>query len=142
MDQSSPSVGSEATLLSLASELTERALSFAAEHSLRICVVVIDTSFTPVMLARRDGAYASTVAVATAKAHTAMNFNAPTHVLRQRIIPENQRALSSVEPRLMFVGGGVPVVRDGRTVAALGVSGGSEEQDVQCALHAIGGLPT
>jgi uncharacterized protein GlcG (DUF336 family) len=125
---------------STASRLIDRAVAFAAENGIRVCAVVLDTTFTPVALARRDGAFPSAVAVATAKAHTALNFGAPTHALRERIVPENQRALSSVEPRLMFVGGGVPLVDGGRVVGALGVSGGSEEQDVACAEHALEGL--
>jgi uncharacterized protein GlcG (DUF336 family) len=127
-------------LLSIASQVVDRALAFAADNGIRVCVVVLDATFTPVALARRDGAYASTVAVATAKAHTAMNFGAPTHALKERIVPENQRALSSVEPRLMFVGGGLPIVDGDRVVGAVGVSGGSEDQDVQCAQHALEGL--
>jgi uncharacterized protein GlcG (DUF336 family) len=130
------------TLLSLASQVVDRAMSFATEHELRLCVVVLDATFTPVALARSDGAYASTVAVATAKAHTALNFGAPTHVLRDRIVAENQRALSAVEPRLMFVGGGMPLVRGDRRIGSVGISGGSEDQDVACALHAVEGLPS
>ena len=129
--------GDDQTFLSAASVLVDRAMTFAEENDLRLCVVVLDASFTPVALARRDGAFPSTVAVATAKAHTALNFRAPTHLLRERIVPENQRALASVEPRLMFVGGGVPLVRNGVTIGALGVSGGSEDQDVRCVMHAV-----
>lgn len=115
-------------------------MSFAEENGLRVCVVVLDPTFTPVALARRDGAFPSTVPVATAKAHTALNFGAPTHALRERIVADNQRALASVEPRLMFVGGGLPIVRDGRVIGAVGVSGGSEDQDVQCAQAGLEGL--
>jgi uncharacterized protein GlcG (DUF336 family) len=50
-----------------------------------------------------------------------------------RIKPENRAALSSVEPRLMFVGGGRPAHLGGATVAAVGVSGASEVQDTECA---------
>ena len=35
--------------------------------------------------------------------------------------------------RLIIFGGGVPLVADGRTVGAVGVSGGSAEQDVRIA---------
>lgn len=35
--------------------------------------------------------------------------------------------------RLVVFGGGVPLVADGRTVGAIGVSGGSSEQDVRVA---------
>jgi uncharacterized protein GlcG (DUF336 family) len=35
--------------------------------------------------------------------------------------------------RLIVFGGGVPLVAEGRTVGAIGVSGGSSDQDVQIA---------
>jgi uncharacterized protein GlcG (DUF336 family) len=35
--------------------------------------------------------------------------------------------------RLVVFGGGVPLVSEGRTVGAIGVSGGSSEQDVRIA---------
>ena len=35
--------------------------------------------------------------------------------------------------RLIVFGGGVPLVADGRTIGAIGVSGGSSEEDVQIA---------
>lgn len=128
----------DSSLLAHAQQLLQRAESFAKDEGLRMAVVVVDTSFTPVALFRMDGAFSSTVAVATAKASTALNFGAPTKALRERIAPENQVALANVDTRLMFVGGGIPVRRDGEVVGAIGVSGGSEEQDHRCALHALG----
>ena len=135
LNQSPPDTP-DSTMLSTALVLIDRALGFATSHGLRISAVVLDATFTPVALARVDGAFPSTVAVAIAKAHTALNFGGATHVLRERIVPENQRALSAVEPKLMFVGGGAPITREGRVVGALGISGGSEDQDIQCAIHA------
>jgi uncharacterized protein GlcG (DUF336 family) len=101
-----------------------------------VAVVVLDTSFTLASAQRLDGAYRSAVPVAQAKAHTALNFGVPTHALAERIKPENKQALQAVEPNLMFVGGGVPIVVDGTTIGAIGVSGGTEDDDVACATAA------
>ena len=35
--------------------------------------------------------------------------------------------------RLVIFGGGLPIVSDGQVIGAIGVSGGSEEQDGVCA---------
>jgi uncharacterized protein GlcG (DUF336 family) len=46
-----------------------------------------------------------------------------------------------MRPRMVTFGGGVPVIVDGAAVAALGVSGGSEADDLACVragLAAIG----
>jgi glc operon protein GlcG len=42
--------------------------------------------------------------------------------------------------RLIVFGGGVPLVADGRTIGAIGVSGGSSEQDVQIAEAGAGAV--
>ncbi len=72
------------------------------------------------------------VKVALAKAHTALNFRARTDAVRERVKPENQAALRNVEQQLCFVGGGHPLVENGRIVGAVGVSGASETQDTEC----------
>lgn len=132
----SPNQGT--SFLDYARELLGRAEAYARQEGTRMAVVVVDITFTPVALFRMDGAFPSTVAVASAKAMTSLNFGAPTRALRERIAPENQTALANVDARLMFVGGGLPIRQGGKVVGAIGVSGGSEEQDHQCALHALG----
>ena len=103
----------------------------------RICVVVIDISFTPVALSRMDGAFASAVAVATAKAHAAMNFRRATIDMVGQWKDSTVQALMVAEPRIVVVGGGVPVPsRDDGVVAAVGVSGATEAQDSEIAQQA------
>ena len=82
-----------------------RAIAVAQQQGLRVAVVVVDRTGTPVALQRIDRAYPSTVEVARAKANTAFNFGAPTATLAERILPENRSALQAVVPHLMFVAG-------------------------------------
>lgn len=118
----------------------EAGLARAQELGVKVAVVVLDRSLTPVALQRADGAYPSTVAVATAKAHTAFNFGAPTSALAEKIVAENKAALQAVVPGLMFVAGGVPVKVDGDLLGAVGVSGASADQDRECAEAAAAAL--
>ena len=39
--------------------------------------------------------------------------------------------------RYVIFGGGVPLLRDGRIVGAVGVSGGTTAQDVECAMAGV-----
>ncbi len=111
----------------------EAGVAHACELGVKVAVIVLDHTFTPVSLQRIDGTYPSAVDVARAKAHTALNFGAPTAALAERIVAENRAALQAVVPQLMFVAGGLPI-RDGdRLVAAVGVSGASADQDRECA---------
>jgi uncharacterized protein GlcG (DUF336 family) len=102
----------------------------AEDRGVRIAVVVLDVSFTAVALSRMDGAFPSTVPVATAKAHAAMNFRLATSEMVGRWKDASVHALMAAEPRLVIVGGGVPVVgRDDAVVAAVGISGATEADD-------------
>lgn len=113
------------------------AVDAAGKRDVRIAVVILDSTFTEVAVLRMDGAFASTVRVARAKAHTALNFGVASSAMAERVAPENKVALSTVEPRLMFVGGGIPLRSGDRVVGALGVSGASEADDVAVAEAAV-----
>jgi uncharacterized protein GlcG (DUF336 family) len=113
------------------------AAGWASERGLRLGIVVLDARFVPACAMTMDGAYASVFNVARAKAKTALNFGAPTADLATRIAPESRQALAGVEPGLMFVGGGLPIRAGDRLLGAIGVSGGSADQDAECAAYAL-----
>lgn len=115
-------------------------LARARELKVKIAVVVLDRAMAVTAVQRMDGAYPSTVDVARAKAHTALNFGAPTSALAERVLPANQAALQSVVPQLMFVPGGVPITVDGAVIGSVGVSGASADQDRECAEAAAASL--
>jgi uncharacterized protein GlcG (DUF336 family) len=121
------------SMLERALTSVEAGLAYADELGVRVAIVVLDTSFTPVVAVRADGAYESAFKVAVAKAHTALNFRSPTDDLKSRIAPENQAALGRLEPLLLFVGGGRPLRDEEGIIGSVGVSGASEAQDAECA---------
>jgi uncharacterized protein GlcG (DUF336 family) len=124
------------SILEAARAAVEAGMSAARERGVRVAVIVIDHSFTPVFLARSDGAFPSSVVIAQAKASTALNFGSPSATMAARVSAENKVALSMVDRRLMFVGGGVPIRSAGAVVAAVGVSGAREEDDAALAEQA------
>lgn len=118
----------------------QAALEWAGGQRIHVGVVVLDERGTVACALTADGAYPSAFEVARAKARTALNFRASTAALRERIRPENQRALAEVVGGLMFVGGGVPLLEGERVIGAVGVSGGTEDQDGECAARAAAGF--
>jgi uncharacterized protein GlcG (DUF336 family) len=119
--------------LAAATAGVDAGLTRARELQVRVAVVVLDQAMAVTTVQRMDGAYPSTVDVARAKAHTALNFGAPTSALAERVVPANQAALQAVVPQLMFVPGGVPIRLDGNVVGSVGVSGATADQDRECA---------
>src|SRR3954465_11326704 len=96
-------------------------------------VIVLDVTGLPVAAARMDGARTITWDIGFAKANTALRFQSSTAELKERVKPENKVAIGSPPPMIAFLGGGLPIVRDGVVVGAVAASGAAEDQDEECA---------
>ena len=88
---------------------------------------------------RADDAPFLTAEVALDKAWTAASFHRPTHVWNEFLADQRVSPLTG-HPRVMAVGGGYPIIDNGRCVGGLGISGGSYEQDMQAAEEALATL--
>lgn len=115
----------------LTHEQAERVLSSAvaaARHAgLNLSVAVVEPTGEPIAFLRMTGAGYGTGDIATAKARTAARFGRETRVLGEALAGGRlwPLALEGALP----VEGGVPIVVDGRTIGAVGVSGASALQD-------------
>ena len=121
------------SFLELARRAVDAGLAYAREHEQRMTLVVMDVSGTVCAAARMDGSRPITYAIAVAKANTARVFEGSTAVLAGRVKPENKIAIGQIGTDIAFLGGGVPIIRDGRVIGALGASGATEDQDTECA---------
>ena len=105
----------------------------AAANGLSVIIAVVDSAAQLVLLERLDHAQFGSVAVAIAKAETAVRFKRPTKVF------EDALSQGGVHLRLLTVSGataidgGIPLLRDGRIVGAIGVAGMLPQQDAQVA---------
>lgn len=88
---------------------------------------------------RADDAPFLTAEVALDKAWTAASFHLSTHAWNNHLANPRIAPLAG-HPRLMAVGGGYPIIENGRCVGGLGISGGSYEQDQQAAEEALTAL--
>lgn len=123
--------------------MIESALSFAVENGLKIAVVVVDREGALLGLLRMDDVPAPITEFAIDKAYTASVTGTPTNEFFTHIdsSPSLRLGLMS-RSRLLVWGGGLPARHQGQVVGGVGVSGGSEEQDIACATRALeaGGL--
>ncbi|MFT0545583.1 GlcG/HbpS family heme-binding protein [Allopusillimonas ginsengisoli] len=85
---------------------------------------------------RADSAPFLTAEVAINKAWTAASFGLSTYQWNQ-YMSEPMVAPLAQHPRLMAVGGGVPIVFDGKLEGGLGISGGTSAQDHEAAEDAL-----
>lgn len=98
-------------------------------------IAVTDRAGNLLAFARLDGAPLMSAGIAQDKAYTVSAFNGlPTHEWYDLISDEPALREGIVHrDRLVIFGGGVPIVRNGETVGAVGVSGGTAEQDREIA---------
>lgn len=130
----------DGAFLDLARHAIEAGLAYARERDLRVTLVVMDATGTVCAAARMDGSRPITYAIAVAKANTARVFETSTAVLAGRVKPENKIAIGQLGTDIAFLGGGLPLLRDGAVIGALGASGATEEQDIECADVAVSAI--
>jgi uncharacterized protein GlcG (DUF336 family) len=94
-------------------------------------IAVADAGGNLVAHVRMDGAWIGSIDISIKKAFTYRAFDIATKDLAQHSQSGGQffGIHASNDGRIMIFAGGVPLKRDGRVVGAIGVSGGSGEQD-------------
>lgn len=129
----------------LSSDAAQAAVAAAAAHARRLGVRVnaaaVDASGVLLAFLRMDGAYLHSIDIAIDKAYTAASFGFPTEAWGP--VLEGDATLKAglpAVPRLVVFGGGVPAYEGAARVGAVGVSGGSAEQDAACARAAIAAI--
>ena len=133
---SSPSTSLRRTLTYAgARSVLDAAVAHAERIGVPVNVCVADASGDVLTSARMDGAALMSYPIAVDKAYTVAAFQGlPTHAWFDLIKDEPALREGIVHrDRLVVFAGGVPVRVDGEVVGAVGVSGGSAEQDREVA---------
>ncbi len=124
--------------LSLARTLIAAVEQQAAHMGVNAVAAVADRAARPVAMERMDDAFVASFDIAMGKAYTSAALKMSTAELKTLSQPGG--ALYGVQHtnggHIVIFGGGVPLLCGGRVIGALGVSGGTEEQDT--ALAAFG----
>ena len=125
----------ENVILSAAQDVVEAARKKAEEIGVPMNIAVVDEGNNLTAFARMDGAWLGSIDIAQNKAYTARSFDMSTKDLAPLCQP-NQPLFginASNQGRLIIFAGGIPLQSGDRVVGAIGVSGGSVEQDHEVA---------
>jgi glc operon protein GlcG len=116
--------------LAAARKVVSSAQQFAHVIGVRPAIAVLDRAGELVTFDRLDGVPLLCVELAQDKAHSAIRFGMATHEWWPMIgsDPALVHGLAKLD-RLVIFGGGVPLLDGGNTVGAIGVSGGSTDED-------------
>ncbi len=121
--------------LAVADAGVSAAMKCAAENDLQVSVSVVDAGGHLLSFGRVAGTPWSSIDLSQGKARTAVSFGMPSNTLGNMIdgATERVRLHLLLRPDIIAMGGAFPVRVHGRIVGAIGVSGASEEQDIECA---------
>lgn len=139
-DQSAKTISAAHVSRAAAAALIAASLAAAKAAGFEAAVAVTDATGALRAFERSDGAPFLTAEVATNKARTAASYGYPTHVWNDYVTDPKIAPLQNL-PRMMAVGGGYPLLVDGRLVGGIGISGGTYTQDqdaAEAALKAVG----
>jgi uncharacterized protein GlcG (DUF336 family) len=103
----------------------------AAEIGQPMNIAIADEGGNLITHVRMDGAWLGSIDISINKAYTARAFDLPTKDLAVQSQPGKQfyGIHTSNHGRIMIFAGGIPLKRGNQVVGAIGVSGGSGEQD-------------
>ena len=134
MDTHKLSVAQRAISAEAAAIALQAAVAHAATLGIRVNVALTDAAGVLAGFLRMPGAFLLSVDIAIDKAYTAASFGLPTAQWMSILAQDEALRIGLTErPRLVVLGGGLPIREGGVLIGGIGVSGGTAEQDEQCA---------
>jgi uncharacterized protein GlcG (DUF336 family) len=126
--------------LEQAKHVAAAAEACATANGWAMVIAIVDCAANMVVLHRQDHAQTGSIAVALAKAKSAAQFKRPTKVFEDALAAGGLgwRLLST--PGACALEGGLPLVRNGEVIGAIGVSGMQSTQDAEAAAAGVAAL--
>ena len=109
------------------------ALAEARRGGWNMAAAVVDPAGELVYFEKMDDTQNGSVRVAIGKARAAALFKRPTKAFQDMLAAGGEGLRVLALEGAVPVDGGVPLVAGGKIVGAIGISGGTSEQDGQCA---------
>lgn len=115
--------------LSFAKEISYAIEKAAEAMGISVVIAIRDEGANLILLHAMEDSFLASVQVAQDKAYTAAALKMPTH---EALAASRGGALDGLTNGngIMLVGGGEPLKSDGKIFGAVGVSGGTKEQDI------------
>ena len=125
-----------------AKAVRDRAAASASELSLAIAIVVLDRSSALLLAEVADGAAPGAMDAALMKARGAARYRAATHLTAEylKTLPAWRASHALSLPELCAFQGGVPIRIGDEVIGAVGIAGGSGDQDIAIATEAAGAV--
>lgn len=107
---------------------------WASDNKLMVAIAVVDAAGNTVASGRMDGASVITTQMAPWKARTAVRWRRPSSWVRDAVKAGRREGVWLGD---VAVQGGLPFLQDNKAFGAIGVGGGTNQQDEDCGRYAI-----
>lgn len=134
-----PSYGAPIALAE-AARVMAAAEAEAVRNDWPMVIAIVGSGGHLVMLHALDDAQHGSVAVAQAKAETAVNFRRPSKLFEEAVEAGGLGLRVLAMSNLLPLDGGLPLIVDGCVIGAIGVSGMQSTQDAQVAAAGVAAL--
>ena len=125
--------------LEIAKELLENAEKKAIEINVPVVISIVDEAGHLVAQHRMDDSLLISTSLALGKAYTSVALKMTTEKLSELTLPG--KPLYGLETagdkKLCIIGGGIPIIINGNLIGAIGVSGGSIQEDILIAEYSL-----
>ena len=118
------------------------AIAEAQKNNWKMAIAIVDTGGYLVYFEKMQDTQTGSVDLAIEKARTAALFRRPTKVFQDGVAAGGEGLRLLRLTGAIPIDGGVPIIVEGKVVGAVGVSGGSGEQDGQVAKAGAAGAST
>lgn len=121
--------------LALAKSVIAASEAEATAQKINVAISIVDSSGNLVVFSKADNTHLASIDVAQGKATTALGFRRATKLLQDAIRNGNNQLLTA--PSIVAIEGGLVLVKDKKIIGAIGVSGGTSQQDAAIARAGI-----
>lgn len=120
-----------------AKHIAEKCVQKSYEIGVPMVICITDYSGNITLLERMDDSLLASIEIAMKKAYTAAALKAPTHEIRDASLPAGELYGINTVDKIITFGGGFPLKVNGVIVGAIGVSGGTVEEDMKVAQFGV-----
>jgi len=115
--------------LETAKKVAASAITEARKNNWIMAIAIIDTGGHLVYFEKMDGTQTGSVRVAIGKGRSAVLFKRPTKAFQDMVAAGGEGLRMLRLEGAVPIEGGLPLLMDGKVVGAIGVSGGTSQQD-------------
>jgi uncharacterized protein GlcG (DUF336 family) len=136
-DPPRPEYGADVTV-DIAKKIAPGVVAECSKMKVNVAVAVVNTHGSLVYYERMNNTQTASARIAIDKASAAAMYRRPTRAFVDAINKTGPATMTL--PGVVASPGGLPIVSGGKIIGAVGVSGGTGDQDEQCAKAGLAGL--